>query len=102
VYNLYGDVQIEERAMKKMQAYELRRDMKAALDDIVRDGDTIVITRNGAPIAELIPYGSRGVRRQEKTGAQMLEEFRKAGPLSSITDREIAAMRDRSRERRRD
>ena len=47
----------------------------SALIDQVENGEEVVITRHGRPVARLVPdtVGSRGVR---KSGAEIAESFR--------------------------
>jgi prevent-host-death family protein len=45
----------------------------------VEAGETFVITRNGRPIADLVPHGAAA--RKRKTGREMQEEFRELPPI---------------------
>jgi antitoxin (DNA-binding transcriptional repressor) of toxin-antitoxin stability system len=45
----------------------------------VEAGESFVITRNGRPIADLVPHGARSKKR--RTGREMQEEFRQLPPI---------------------
>ena len=57
---------------------ELRND-NAEIMRRVEAGETFVITRNGRPIADLVPHGAAAKKR--KTGREMQEEFRELPPI---------------------
>ena len=57
---------------------ELRND-NAEIMRRVEAGETFVITRNGRPIADLVPHGVAAKKR--KTGREMQEEFRQLPPI---------------------
>jgi prevent-host-death family protein len=42
--------------MPTMQASEFKAKCLALMDEVARTGDTIVVTKNGKPIAELRPH----------------------------------------------
>ena len=57
---------------------ELRND-NAEIMRRVEAGESFVVTRNGKPIADLVPHGVPPKRR--KTGRDMQEEFRHLPPI---------------------
>ena len=57
---------------------ELRND-NAEIMRRVEAGESFVVTRNGKPIADLVPHAVPLKRR--KTGRDMQEEFRKLPPI---------------------
>ena len=73
---------IPQRQLRNDNAEIMRR---------VEAGETFVITRNGKPIADLVPHGSAA--RKRKTGREMQEEFRQLPPIDVeqwYRDREAA------------
>lgn len=61
---------IPQRQLRNDNAEIMRR---------VEAGETFVITRNGRPIADLVPHGPSAKKR--KTGREMQEEFRELPPI---------------------
>jgi prevent-host-death family protein len=61
---------IPQRQLRNDNAEIMRR---------VEAGETFVITRNGRPIADLVPHGAAAKKR--KTGREMQEEFRQLPPI---------------------
>jgi prevent-host-death family protein len=61
---------IPQRQLRNDNAEIMRR---------VEAGETFVITRNGKPIADLVPHGPAAKKR--KTGREMQEEFRQLPPI---------------------
>ena len=61
---------IPQRQLRNDNAEIMRR---------VEAGETFVITRNGRPIADLVPHGAAATKR--KTGREMQEEFRGLPPI---------------------
>jgi prevent-host-death family protein len=61
---------IPQRQLRNDNAEIMRR---------VEAGETFVITRNGRPIADLVPHGAAAKKR--KTGREMQEEFRTLPPI---------------------
>ncbi len=57
---------------------ELRND-NAEIMRRVEAGESFTVTRNGKPIADLVPHGVPPRRR--KTGREMQEEFRQLPPI---------------------
>ena len=57
---------------------ELRND-NAEIMRRVEAGESFTVTRNGKPIADLVPHGVPAKRR--KTGRDMQEEFRQLPPI---------------------
>ena len=69
----YGDEMAETISQR-----ELRND-NAEIMRRVEAGETFVVTRNGRPIADIVPHGVPPKRR--KTGRDMQEEFRQLPPI---------------------
>jgi prevent-host-death family protein len=61
---------IPQRQLRNDNAEIMRR---------VEAGESFVITRNGRPIADLVPHGARSKKR--RTGREMQEEFRQLPPI---------------------
>jgi prevent-host-death family protein len=61
---------IPQRQLRNDNAEIMRR---------VEAGETFVITRNGKPIADLVPHGAAAKKR--KTGREMQEEFSQLPPI---------------------
>jgi prevent-host-death family protein len=67
-------------------------DAEAALDrllDRVEQGDSIIITRNGAPVARLVPYGEPIDASLVDKAIREVEKLRKGITLRGITVREL-------------
>ena len=79
--------------MREVPASEAQTHLEQLLDEVER-GETIVITRNGRPIARLVPEAER---RQAEIKAA-IDEIRAAGKnAQSITVEEILSARDEGR-----
>lgn len=79
--------------MRQIQASEAKSRFLQILDE-VEQGDTVVITRHGKPVARLSPETER--RRAEI--AQTIEDIRTLGRSNGpITVEEILAARDEGR-----
>lgn len=50
---------IEIRVMNTIQASEFKAKCLRLMDEVARTGDPLVITKNGKPVATLVPYGRR-------------------------------------------
>ena len=59
---------------------ELRND-NAEIMRRVEAGESFVVTRNGKPIADLVPHGPS---RRRKTGRDTQEEFRQLPPIDVV------------------
>jgi prevent-host-death family protein len=57
---------------------ELRND-NAEIMRRVEAGESFTVTRNGKPIADLVPHGA--TQKKRKTGRDMQEEFRQLPPI---------------------
>jgi prevent-host-death family protein len=64
--------------MRQIQASEARAQLSSLLD-AVEHGETVVITRDGKPIARLVPEADRRQAEVEHVLAE-IEEFRKTMP----------------------
>jgi prevent-host-death family protein len=81
----YGELMPESIAQR-----QLRND-NAEIMRRVEAGESFVITRNGRPIADLVPHADRPKKR--RTGREMQEEFRQLPPIDVdqwYRDREAA------------
>jgi prevent-host-death family protein len=73
--------------MRTVGAYEAKTNLSKLLDEVER-GETIVITRHGAPVAHLAPVpGKKKMTVAEAIEA--LKEFRKGKTLGGVTIREL-------------
>jgi prevent-host-death family protein len=61
---------IAQRQLRNDNAEIMRR---------VEAGESFVITRNGRPIADLVPHGA--LPKKRRTGREMQEEFRQLPPI---------------------
>ncbi|MBB3327124.1 type II toxin-antitoxin system Phd/YefM family antitoxin [Microlunatus antarcticus] len=61
--------------MDTVSVRELRNDAGSVLDRVAR-GEVVVVTRDGAEVAELHPRGHRGL-----TGAEVLRRWRAVPPV---------------------
>ena len=66
------------RMPRTISQRELRND-NAEIMRQVEAGESFVVTRNGKPIADLVPHAEPPKRR--KTGRDMQEEFRQLPPI---------------------
>ena len=47
---------------KIMKASEFKAKCLAVMDEVAKTGETVVITKNGKPVAELVPHKSKAKR----------------------------------------
>ncbi len=73
--------------MQKVGAREAQTHLNRLLDRVAQ-GEHIVITRGGAPVAVLVPYCPRR-RRPFKEVRQKLEQFRQLHRLEGLSLREL-------------
>jgi prevent-host-death family protein len=45
-----------------MKASEFRAKCQAAMDEVAATGESVVVTKNGKPIVELVPHKKKGKR----------------------------------------
>lgn len=79
--------------MRIVQAAEAKTHLLRILDD-VEQGETIVITRHGKPVAQLSPHAEAERERFEEAMAQMRELRQRVGKVSI---EEILSARDEGR-----
>lgn len=72
--------------MKQVGVYDAKTKLPRLLQEVER-GETIIITRHGRPVAQLVPING-GRRNIDDTIAAILE-FRKGHRLNGITIREL-------------
>ena len=48
--------------MRHVKASEFKAKCLALMDEVARTGDPVVITKNGKPIADLVPHGDDPLR----------------------------------------
>lgn len=70
--------------MRQVQASDANAQFPSLLDAVER-GETVVITRDGKPIARIIPEMDRRQAQVERVFAEM-EEFRKTMPRLSLEE----------------
>lgn len=75
--------------MKTVGAYEAKTHLAQLLNEVVA-GETVVITRRGAPIARLVP-SANGIRPDTDAAVDALHEFRRREniTLGGIAIREL-------------
>lgn len=67
--------------MKHITQRELRNDTPAIMRAI-ENGESFVLTRNGTPIADLIPHARAGKRRGV-TGRELMEAAKRLPPIDA-------------------
>jgi prevent-host-death family protein len=88
--------------MREVGVLEAKTNLSALLDAVEREGEEIVITRHGKPVARLTAAPSRGGRIRRLTGEQLVARFKESHELQrrenpeieKLTWEEILAMRD--------
>jgi len=60
----------DTKPMKTIKASEFKAKCLALMDEVARTGERVVITKNGAPVAELVPHkpkakNARGIWKGE-------------------------------------
>ena len=66
--------------MRSISAREANQSFSRVLSE-AENGDTVVITRRGRPVAVLAPYASHGSRAREQAIDRAIELMRKGFPL---------------------
>lgn len=84
--------------MREIRTSELQSQVVDLLDDVER-GETIVITRDGRPVARLVPeMRTRESGREEgRKAVEELRAWRKSLPPSILTIEDILSARDEGR-----
>lgn len=80
--------------MTEIGAFEAKTRLSALLDRVA-SGETLVITRRGAPVARLSPFEEEGAEKG-KAAVAALRSFRKSHAVELSRD-EIRAFRDEGR-----
>jgi prevent-host-death family protein len=75
---------LREVTMRQVQASDARAQLPSLLDAVER-GETVVITRDGKPIARIVPETDRRQAQVERLFAE-IEEFRKTMPRMSLEE----------------
>jgi prevent-host-death family protein len=69
------------RGVAEMIAQRQLRNDNAEIMRRVEAGESFVITRNGRPVADLVPHGApAGAPTRRKTAGELQEELRRTGP----------------------
>jgi prevent-host-death family protein len=68
--------------MRSISAREANQSFSRVLSE-AENGDTVVITRRGKPVAVLAPYGSRQSPQREQAIERAIELMRKGLPLGN-------------------
>ncbi len=77
--------------MQTIQASEFKARCLALMDDVARSGETLVVTKNGVPVAELRPYsGGRvdspfGLHRGVEIRGDIVSAVVDAGDWEALT-----------------
>lgn len=74
--------------MSTVGAFEAKNKLSQLLDR-VQGGERITITRNGLPVAELVPLRSESTRADVRKAIGELLRFRESHPLDGVTVREL-------------
>jgi prevent-host-death family protein len=72
--------------MKQVGVYEAKTRLPQLLDEVER-GESITITRNGRPVARLVPLAGRGLSVEQAIEA--LEELRRTHSLGDVSLTEL-------------
>ncbi|GAB4329121.1 MAG: type II toxin-antitoxin system prevent-host-death family antitoxin [Dehalococcoidia bacterium] len=72
--------------VKSVGVYEAKTHLARLLDE-VEQGETIIVTRHGKPVARLVPMDSS--RRAVEETIAAIREFRKGKRLDGVTTREL-------------
>lgn len=85
-------------AMREVRSSELQSQLVDLLDD-VEAGETVVITRDGKPVARLVPATSsaEAVRPFGKDAIEELKAWRKTLPPTGMTIDDILSAREEGR-----
>ena len=73
--------------MKKIGAFEAKNRLSELLD-AAENGEEVVITKHGRPVAKLVPIGGFD-RAKAREAADWLIEFRKKHPLRGIKIKDL-------------
>ena len=84
--------------MREVRTSELQPQLVDLLDDVER-GETIVITRDGRPVARLVPEAKHGSARSAAADVAVedLKAWRRSLPASDITLADILSAREEGR-----
>jgi len=74
--------------MRKIGAYEAKTNLSKLLDDVARRGETILIMKNGKPVAELRPVANRP-KMTPAEAVEGLRQFRETHKLRGLSIREM-------------
>jgi prevent-host-death family protein len=86
-FRLVLDQPIWSSTMRSVGAYEAKTHLSRLLEEVER-GETITITRNGVPVARLVPV-EENRRRSVREAIAELKEFSRGHRLDGITIREL-------------
>ncbi|NBC34466.1 MAG: type II toxin-antitoxin system prevent-host-death family antitoxin [Alphaproteobacteria bacterium] len=81
--------------MREIQADDATTDL-AALLEAVAEGETLVITRGGSPVARLVPEEDYDQEKARKA-VEDLQAWRKTLPRTDMTIEDILSARDEGR-----
>lgn len=74
--------------MQTIGAFEAKTNLSKLLDRVER-GESVLITRNGAPVAELIPVSRPQDRQRIREAIDALRELRKGNMLGGLRARDL-------------
>ena len=80
--------------IREIQVSDTEANLSKLLDDVER-GATVVITRDGRPVARVVPEVDQRRQAEIKQAIQELKAFRRTMPKISIE--ELLSMRDEGR-----
>ena len=69
--------------MKTVGAFEAKTKLASLLARVAK-GETIVITRHGAPVARLVPVGKASGRKQRAEAVARIKEFARRHALGGV------------------
>ena len=82
--------------MQEIGAFEAKNTLGAPLDR-VEQGEEIVISRRGKPVARLVPSGAAGDQVRAKAAAEQLRALARELQGSPLTWEEVKSYRDTGR-----
>jgi prevent-host-death family protein len=81
---IYQNQALREVTMRQVRASDAESQLPSLLDAVER-GETVIITRDGRPIARIIPEADRHQAQVAQVFAE-IEEFRKTMPRISLEE----------------
>jgi prevent-host-death family protein len=78
--------------MREVGVLEAKTHLSALLDAVEKDGEAVMITRNGRPVAKLSPLSEVAPRPRRATGAELVARSRALHAQIMASNPDLAAM----------